>query len=124
MTDHEVVIVGGGAAGLSAALVLGRARRAVAVVDAGEPRNAPAAHMHGFLSREGLPPTDLLAAGRAEVRRYGGQVLHGTVRRIVVRGDRLTGLELGDGWVVADATGRATVGTRAGAPLDARSVSR
>src|SRR6478736_9236458 len=65
------VVVGGGAAGLSAALVLGRARRRVAVVDAGAPRNAPAAHMQGFLSRDGMAPTELLAAGRAEVARYG-----------------------------------------------------
>ena len=54
--NYDVVIVGGGAAGLSAALVLGRARRKVAVVDAGAPRNAPAAHMQGFLSRDGMPP--------------------------------------------------------------------
>ena len=46
---YDVVVIGGEAAGLSAALVLGRARRRVAVVDAGEPRNAPAAHMQGFL---------------------------------------------------------------------------
>jgi len=51
--------------------VLGRARRRVIVIDAGRPRNAPAAHMHGFLSRDGMPPGELLAAGRAEVRRYG-----------------------------------------------------
>ena len=69
--DFEVVIIGGGAAGLSAALVLGRARRRVAVIDAGEPRNAPAAHMQGFLSRDGMPPSELLAAGRAEVTGYG-----------------------------------------------------
>ena len=51
-TDRfDVFVIGGGAAGLSAALVLGRARRAVAVVDAGRPRNAPAAHMQGYLSR-------------------------------------------------------------------------
>ncbi len=68
---HDVVVIGGGAAGLSAALVLGRARRRVAVVDAGAPRNAPAAHMHGFLSRDGMPPADLLAAGRAEIAGYG-----------------------------------------------------
>ena len=61
--SYDVVIVGGGAAGLSAALVLGRARRRVAVVDAGFPRNGPAAHMHGYLSRDGMPPTDLLATG-------------------------------------------------------------
>lgn len=72
---YDVVVVGGGAAGLSAALVLGRARRRVAIVDAGTPRNAPAAHMHGFLSRDGMPPADLLAAGRAEVRRYGVELL-------------------------------------------------
>ena len=59
-----VVVVGGGATGLSAALVLGRARRRVAVIDAGAPRNAPDAHMHGFLSRDGMPPADLLAEGR------------------------------------------------------------
>jgi thioredoxin reductase len=71
MPIYDVVVVGGGAAGLSAALVLGRARRRVAVIDAGEPRNAPAAHMQGFLSRDGLPPSELLAFGRAEVESYG-----------------------------------------------------
>jgi thioredoxin reductase len=72
---HDVIIIGGGAAGLSAALVLGRARRRVAVVDSGQPRNAPAAQMHGFLSRDGMPPGDLLAAGRAEVTRYGVELV-------------------------------------------------
>src|SRR6185312_7970588 len=66
MSQYDVVVIGGGAAGLSAALVLARARRRVLVVDAGTPRNAPAAHMQGFLSRDGLPPGDLLALGRAE----------------------------------------------------------
>ena len=61
---YDVVIVGGGAAGLSAALVLGRARRRVVVIDAGASRNAPAARMHGFLSRDGMPPAGLLAKGR------------------------------------------------------------
>jgi thioredoxin reductase len=64
LPSYDVVVVGGGAAGLSAALVLGRARRRVAAVDAGAPRNAPAAHMQGFLSRDGMSPADLLAAGR------------------------------------------------------------
>ncbi|WP_372595054.1 NAD(P)/FAD-dependent oxidoreductase [Actinotalea sp.] len=82
---YDVVVVGGGAAGLSAALVLGRARRRVAVVDAGQPRNAPAEHMQGFLSRDGMPPAELLAAGRAEVRGYGVEVL----------ADRVTGIEPG-----------------------------
>lgn len=76
---YDVLIVGGGAAGLSAALVLGRARRRVAVVDAGSPRNAPAAHMQGFLSRDGLPPSELLAIGREEVRGYGVEVIQDAV---------------------------------------------
>ena len=79
MKDYDVVVVGGGAAGLSAALVLVRARRTVAVVDAGGPRNAPAAHMHGFLSRDGMSPRDLLAAGRSEVAGYGGTLIDDTV---------------------------------------------
>ena len=80
MTHYDVLVVGGGAAGLSAALVLSRARRRVLVVDAGAPRNAPATHLHGFLSRDGLPPGELLAAGRAEVLGYGGEIVAGTVR--------------------------------------------
>jgi thioredoxin reductase len=76
MTDtYEVVVVGGGAAGLSAALVLGRARRRVLVVDAGEPRNAPAAHMQGYLSRDGMPPAEFLAEGHREVERYGVELV-------------------------------------------------
>jgi thioredoxin reductase len=72
MSQYDVVVIGGGAAGLSAALVLSRARRAVLVVDAGAPRNAPATHLHGYLSRDGIPPAELLAAGRREVTSYGG----------------------------------------------------
>jgi len=79
---YDVVVAGGGAAGLNAALVLGRARRRVAVVDAGAPRNAPATHMHGFLSRDGMPPADLLAVGRDEVAGYGGELLQGRVDQI------------------------------------------
>ncbi|WP_221350138.1 NAD(P)/FAD-dependent oxidoreductase [Streptomyces beigongshangae] len=76
MTDsYEVVVVGGGAAGLSAALVLGRARRSVLVVDAGEPRNAPAAHMQGYLSRDGMSPAEFLAVGREEIARYGVELV-------------------------------------------------
>jgi thioredoxin reductase len=78
----DVVVIGGGAAGLSAALVLTRARRAVRVVDAGQPRNAPAAHMQGFLGSDGLPPSELLAAGRAEVTGYGGRIIPGRVVRV------------------------------------------
>jgi thioredoxin reductase len=80
--SYDVVVVGGGAAGLSAALVLGRARRRVAIIDAGTPRNAPATHMHGFLSRDGMPPGDLLAAARAEVRSYGVELVDDRVVEI------------------------------------------
>jgi thioredoxin reductase len=79
MSNYDVVVVGGSAAGLSAALVLSRARRRVLVVDSGAPRNAPASHMHGFLSRDGMPPANLLAVGREEVRRYGGEIRVGVV---------------------------------------------
>ncbi|WSQ07539.1 NAD(P)/FAD-dependent oxidoreductase [Streptomyces sp. NBC_01231] len=72
---YEVVVVGGGAAGLSAALVLGRARRRTLVVDAGEPRNAPAAHMQGYLTRDGMSPADFLAKGREEIARYGVELV-------------------------------------------------
>jgi thioredoxin reductase len=72
---YDVVIVGGGPAGLSAALVLGRARRSVAVVDAGEPRNAAAHESHGFLTRDGIPPDELLRLGGAEVAGYGVELL-------------------------------------------------
>ncbi len=82
MNEYDVVVVGGGAAGLSAALVLTRARRRVAVVDSGQPRNAPASHMQGFLGSDGLPPSELLVTGRSEVAGYGGDLLSGTVASI------------------------------------------
>jgi thioredoxin reductase len=74
-TDWDVIIVGGGSAGLSAALLLGRSRRRVLVVDGGEPRNRFAAHMHGVLGRDHTSPLDLLDAGRAELTRYDGVVV-------------------------------------------------
>ncbi|MBG6180510.1 NAD(P)/FAD-dependent oxidoreductase [Arthrobacter sp. CAN_A1] len=76
---YDVVIVGGGAAGLSAGLMLGRCRRSVIIVDGGEPRNAPAEGVHGFLTREGMKPAELLAIGRAEVESYGGTIVDGQV---------------------------------------------
>lgn len=72
------MIVGGGAAGLSAALVLARARRRVMIVDAGNPRNGVSEHLHGYLTRDGESPTQLLAAGRKEVLEYGGEMTTGT----------------------------------------------
>jgi thioredoxin reductase len=91
---HEIAIIGGGAAGLSAALVLGRARRRVVVIDAGTPRNGPAAHMQGFLSRDGMPPADLLRAARAEVLGYGVEIVDGRV------------VDATDGFALRLATGR------------------
>jgi thioredoxin reductase len=86
MNTHDVLVIGGGAAGLSAALVLARARRDVLVVDAGAPRNAPAASMHGYLSRDGMPPSELLVTGRSEVTGYGATIAAGTVTDLVSRG--------------------------------------
>ena len=95
--SYDVVVIGGGAAGLSGALMLARSRRSVLVIDAGAPRNAPAAGVHGLLARDGIPPTALLERGRAEVRGYGGQVIPGEVGA-VARDDT--------GFVVALADGR------------------
>lgn len=83
----DVCVIGGSAAGLAAALQLGRQRRAVIVVDAGEARNRPAAHVHGYLTREGLPPSELTAIGREEVRSYGGEILAARANQVERVGD-------------------------------------
>jgi thioredoxin reductase len=108
MTDelrdgYDVVVAGGGAAGLSGALMLARSRRSVLVIDAGTPRNAPAAGVHGLLARDGMSPAELLDRGRAEVRRYGGQVVAGQVT--AARRD-------GDGFAVTLADGQLVHGRR------------
>jgi thioredoxin reductase (NADPH) len=74
-THHDVLIIGGGAAGLSAATTLARSLRDVLVVDAGEPRNAPAHSAHNLLGREGVNPLELLTAGRAEAESYGAHII-------------------------------------------------
>ncbi len=66
----DVVIVGGGPAGLSAALILGRSRRRVLVLDRGSPRNAPADASHGYLTQDGVPPAELLRAARSDLEPY------------------------------------------------------
>ncbi len=76
----DVAVIGGGPAGLSAGVALARALRSVVVIDAGEQRNLGAEGVHGFLSREGMSPRDLLAAGREELARYGGTMVSGLVR--------------------------------------------
>ncbi len=78
-TVVDAVVIGGGAAGLSGALMLARSRRSVVVLDSGSPRNAPAEGIHGLLGHEGTPPGEYLERGRAEVRRYGGRVVRGEV---------------------------------------------
>lgn len=67
----DVIVVGGGAAGLSAALMLGRCRRRVLVCDAGQPRNRHSQALHGYLTRDGLPPLAFNALGREELIPYG-----------------------------------------------------
>ncbi|MEV0927715.1 FAD-dependent oxidoreductase [Streptomyces spongiicola] len=96
----DVAVIGGSAAGLAAALQISRQRRSVLVVDDGTPRNAPAAHMHGYLGHEGVPPGELTEAGRAEVRAYGGEVLSGRVVGVHRRDDGRFRLDLTGGHVL------------------------
>ncbi|MFF7489552.1 NAD(P)/FAD-dependent oxidoreductase [Streptomyces luteogriseus] len=107
--NYAVVVIGGGAAGLSAALVLGRARHSTLVVDAGEPRNAPAAHMQGYLTRDGMPPAEFLALGREEIARYGVELARDRVVEVTrgggpngVPGEGFTGVPGTDSTGVQD----------------------
>ncbi|TQL68380.1 thioredoxin reductase [Nocardioides albertanoniae] len=82
-TEHfDTIVIGGGAAGLSAALMLGRARRKTLVVDSGLPRNRFAAHMHGVLGHEGIDPAELLRKGHEELAAYGVKTRSGRVERL------------------------------------------
>ncbi|GCD92392.1 NAD(P)/FAD-dependent oxidoreductase [Embleya hyalina] len=99
MDGYDVVVIGGGAAGLNGALMLARARRSVVVIDAGAPRNAPAEGVHGLLAREGMPPAELVERGRAEVRGYGGHVVTGEVDSVAREADGFT-VALADGRTV------------------------
>ena len=99
--DADVAIVGGGVAGLSAALVLGRSRRSTVLIDAGEPRNAPSPAVHSFLSRDGILPSDLLRIGREQLEPYDSvRLKRGTVSGAepIAGGFRL---QLDEGGVVA-----------------------
>ncbi len=104
----DVVVVGGGAAGLSAALILARARRRVLVLDGGAPRNRFAPHLHGVLSRNGYSPLELLAEGRREVRESDGVIRTADVTTARHTADGFE-LETGDAQVVR--TGRLIVAT-------------
>ncbi|MEV8567987.1 bifunctional NAD(P)/FAD-dependent oxidoreductase/class I SAM-dependent methyltransferase [Streptomyces sp. NPDC051322] len=97
MDGYDVVVLGGGAAGLSGALMLARARRSVVVIDAGAPRNAPATGVHGLLAREGIRPAELLERGRTEVRGYGGHVVSGEVAAVTREGTEPFEVTLADG---------------------------
>lgn len=77
MENYDVIILGGGAAGLAAAQALGRARRSVVVIDSGTPRNAPAEGVHNYLTRDGINPLELAALGAKEMQGYGGVLLCG-----------------------------------------------
>jgi len=98
--SYDVVVVGGGAAGLSGAVALARSRRSVLVVDAAEPRNAPASHVHNFLTRDGTQPAQIYAAGREEVARYGGTLETGRVTALRRDGERFA-VQIGDRVVTA-----------------------
>ncbi|WP_033439848.1 NAD(P)/FAD-dependent oxidoreductase [Saccharothrix sp. NRRL B-16314] len=98
-TDYDVVVIGGGAAGLGGALMLARARHSVLLVDSGQPRNAPAAHMHGFPTRDGASPVEFIKAGRAELRGYGVELVDAVARSASATEDGIR-VELDGGRVV------------------------
>lgn len=101
MTQSDVVIVGAGAAGLSAGLVLARAQASVTIIDSGRPRNAPAAHPHGFISRDGIPPREFLRLSRQEVRGYGSSIVSDTKSRVDSGSDRTFIVTLESGAVLS-----------------------
>jgi thioredoxin reductase len=80
--EYDVLIAGAGPAGLSAALVLGRTRRRVLIVDSKDYRNARASELHGYLTRDGIVPTELLALGRKEIARYNVDYVSDTLEHI------------------------------------------
>ncbi|MFI0357433.1 NAD(P)/FAD-dependent oxidoreductase [Actinomadura sp. 9N407] len=96
----DSVIIGGSAAGLSAGLVLARARFATLVLDSKAPRNGPAAHMHGYLTRDGMAPRDFIAAGQEELSGYGASIVQATVAEAERATDGTFVLRLADGGTV------------------------
>jgi len=94
---YDAVVVGGGPAGLAAALVLGRSRRSVLVLDDEGPRNATAHAVHGYLGLDGIPPAELAQRARREVARYGVVVRSGQVTRLAPDPEGHVEVELADG---------------------------
>lgn len=92
----DVIVVGGGPAGLSAALVLGRCRRRTTVFDAGHPRNEASHALHGYLTRDGISPAEFLKIGREQLARYD---------TIEVRAAKVVGIERGDARFTATVEG-------------------
>jgi thioredoxin reductase len=90
LEQYDAVIVGGGAAGLSAALTLGRARRRVLLASSGAPRNAPAHAAHNVFTRDGTPPADLLRIGRAQLAPYDVTVRDASATDASVGDDRIS----------------------------------
>jgi thioredoxin reductase len=90
--SYDVVVIGGGGAGLSAALTLARTRRSVLVIDDGSPRNAAAEGVHGLLTREGMEPAEFARIGRAEAETYGARFHEG--RADSVSGSREDGFSV------------------------------
>lgn len=92
----DAVIIGGGATGLSAGVVLARAQFTTLVIDGGAPRNGPADHMHGYLTRDGMVPGEFLTTGRAELTRYGGRLERASVSGLRHASDATFDLQLDD----------------------------
>jgi thioredoxin reductase len=94
---YDCLIIGGGPAGLSAALLLGRCRRRILVCDAGQPRNRFAEHVHGYLTRDNIEPSEFVHLGRQELDRYGVEFITATAVDAARRQDGSFRITLEDG---------------------------